>query len=236
MADWEDVKDPAEIRKVLGAKRADKAAGAGTVDKQAQMFLNKLSTEAQSAAEVGRLYDRAEGALKKVKPGPYRNRLLLSPAIPEDNGGILDAISGATLGGVARAIGAVTPEEVSAYQTVRGIQSGGVLEKQLAQKGPQTESDAARLMLTEISPGKDAAANDEIIRAGRQKIKRDQAKATFYTKWANKYGLNGTNPEGETADQIWARSSDYIVKKLDQQAGHGKVPSQIRVISRTKVQ
>lgn len=217
------------------------AAGGGgkKFSPQAQNFLNDLSKNASSAREVGRLYDRAESAIKTVKPGPYRNRLLLSPAIPEE-GGILDAIGGAVVGGPARLIGAVTPEETSAYQTMRAIQNAAVLERQLPQKGPQTESDAARMMLADISPGKDVDANREVMEAGRRKIEREQARAIFYTQFANKYGLHGVTPDGFTADQLWAKDSDYIVQRTVKGAPAGSWKNKnkqggIKILSRTKV-
>lgn len=205
--------------------------GKGKFSPQAQNFLNDLSKNAGSAREVGKLYSNVESSLKAIRPGPYRNRLLLSPAIPEDNGGILDAISGALIGGPARLTGAVTPKEVSNYQTVRAIQNAAVLERQLPQKGPQTESDAARMMLADISPGKDLAANERIINAGRQKIQREQARATFYTKFANKWGLNGVSPHGFTADELWAKSGDEYTKRLFNKSE----PTTFNVISREKV-
>jgi len=212
-----------------------KKAGMSKEDRQR---LNTMGEDAAAAKEVGSLYDRAEKALADIRPGPYRNSLLLSPAIPEEEGGWADRASAATFGGVARGIGAVTPKETSAYQTARAIQNAAVLERQLLQKGVQTNTDAQRMMLADISPNKDMKANMEIINAGRDQIRRRQAKAAFYTKFANNWGLNGVSPDGFTADELWAKSSDYITKKL---MGDGKKPPptpapkgpKITVISRT---
>lgn len=206
-------------------------AKGGKMSPQAQAFLNDLSTKAASAREVGKLYDNVEGSMKVVRPGPYRNRLLLSPAIPEDNGGVLDQLGGALIGGVTRLTGAVKPEEVSAYQTMRAVQNAAVLERQLPQKGPQTESDAARMMLADISPGKDVAANKRVIDTGRKKLAREQARAVFYSKWATKYGHNQPNPEGMTADEVWAKAADHITNRVFPPKGG----STIRVVSRRKI-
>lgn len=226
---------------VPGGARAS-GGGARKMSPQAQIFLNKLSSDAQSAAEVGRLYDRVEGTIKRLKPGPYRNSLLLSPAIPEDEGGVLDKIGAVAVGIPARLSGAVTPQETSDYQTMRAVQNAAVLERQLPQKGAQTESDAARMMLADVSPGKDTEANMEVIRAGRRKIERDQAKAIFFTKWAQKYGHGGLDPQGHSADELWARAADYIVARTIHGVGPGGKPpparrpgTGIRVISRTGV-
>lgn len=214
------------------------AGGGKKQSVQAQNFLNDLSKNAAAAREVGQLYKNVEGSMNTVDPGPYRNTMLLSPAIPEETGGWLDKLGAGTIGTIARLTGAVTPEETSAYQTMRAAQNAAVLERQLPQKGPQTESDAARMMLADISPNKDLAANQRVIEAGRQKIRREQAKAIFYTKFANNWGLNGVSPDGFTADQLWAKSADYITNKLlgpEKSSAGSKGKPQIKILSRTKV-
>lgn len=212
------------------------AAGSGKFSPQAQNFLGELSKNAASAREVGRLYDRIEGAMGRLQPGPYRGRMFLGPAIPEEGGGWLDIPSAAVIGGIAKVTGALKPSEVTDYQTMRAIQNAAVLERQLPQKGAQTESDAARMMLADVSPNKDTKANQEIIRAGRQKIEREQAKAAFYGRWANRYGYQKTNPQGETADEVWARSQDYIVDRIIHGApARSRQQGSIKILSRTKV-
>lgn len=241
MADWEEVTDPAEAKKVLGVEafnRLSKGPGGGAkMSPQAQKFLNDLSTAAQGARETGKIYDEAGKAVSTLQPGPNRGRFL-EIATPEEGGGILDTLGAIVVGAPARAIGAITPEETNAYQTLRALQSSNVLTRQIEQKGPQTESDAARLMLTELSPSKSEAVNKEIVERGRHKTRREQAKAIFYTRFANKWGLNGTSPHGHTADELWAKQGDAITRQLfegkpilkQQPTG----TSRIRVISRTK--
>lgn len=203
---------------------------------QAQAFLNTLSQQAADAGETRRVYDRAREDVHSLKPGPYRGALMQA-ATPEDNGGILDRLGAVVIGAPLRAIGAITPKETEAYQRLRGLQSQQVLQAQLAQKGPQTESDAARLMLTEISPSKLSSVNEDIINKGVAKTERARAKAAFYTKWANKYGLNATNPQGQSADEIWSNAADYITNRIIHGAPRHSESgnSTIRVLSRTKV-
>lgn len=207
----------------------------GKIDKTSEGFLNKLSEDANSARETSKLYDRAEGSLKAINPGPYRNSLLLSPAIPEDDGGWADKLGAMTIGGVAKVTGAVTPNEVSHYQTVRAIQNAAVLERQLQQKGVQTNTDAQRMMLADISANKGMRANQEIIDAGRAQLKRRQARAVFYTQFANKFGLNGLSPHGYTVDQLWATDGDRITKSLMGEVKPEADKPGITIISRTKV-
>lgn len=248
---WEEVTDPVEIKKALGVDAANqlsgvggKKTGRGGFSPQAQAFLNALSTQAQEAGETKRLYDQAEPAINKLHPGPYRGAFL-DMAIPQENGGFFDKLGAFVIGGPARVLGAITPDEVDAYQNLKRLQSSRVLGEQILQKGPQTESDAARMQLTEISPGKSKAANKATIAAGRAKADRVRAKPTFYTAWANKYGLNGVDENGFTADQVWAQAADAITARVLgrsktvfgalQEQHRGRTPGTIKIISRTKV-
>jgi len=145
---------------------------------QAQNFLNNLSQQAADAGETRRVYERARQDVKTLQPGPYRGALMQA-ATPEDNGGFFDRLGAIAIGGPLRLIGAITPQETEAYQHMRGLQSQQILQTQLAQKGPQTESDAARMMLTELSPGKTAAVNNDVINKGISKADRARAKSIF---------------------------------------------------------
>jgi hypothetical protein len=223
---------------------AKKSAGGGKFSPQAQAFLNTMSQQAADAGETGRMYDQAGQYIKTLKPGPNRGRFL-EIATPEENGGFMDTLGAAIVGGPARLIGAVTPEETRALQGLKRLQSEQVLGKQLLQKGPQTESDAARLQLTELSPMKDATLNQQVIEQGKKKTDRTRAKSIFYTAWANKYGLNGVAPNGLTADQVWAQSADHIANRVLGRAktvvesraqARSKTGAKIKILSREKVQ
>lgn len=211
---------------------ASSGGGSGGLTPGDRQFLNQLSTEAASAADTARYYERARGAVRKLKPGPYRGRFL-QMATPEEGGGALDTLGSIVIGGPARLTGAISKDETDAYQILRGLQSEQVLSKQLLQKGPQTESDAARLQLTEISPSKSREANEAIISNGLQRTNRIRARAAFYTNWSNKYGLHGQNEQGQSADEVWAKNQDVIATKM---FGGGTKPptSEIRVLSRRK--
>jgi hypothetical protein len=218
-----------------GPKPGQTASGA--LSPQAQNFLNDLSKNAASAREIGKLYDSTEQSLTRLQPGPWRNRLLLQPGIPEE-GGVMDAVSGAVIGGPLRLTGAISPQNVDDYQNVRRVQNAAVLERQIPQKGAQTESDAARMMLADVSPGKTLEANKQVIAQARKKIEREQAKSIFYAKFTNLYGLYGLSPHGHTADELWAKQGDAITNQLFHgipiPGGHGQPrKGTIRVISRT---
>src|SRR3546814_20579786 len=59
------------------------------------------------------------------------------------------------------------------------------------------------MKLTEISPYRTKAANQEIIASGALKAAAAARKAPFYTQWVNKHGLNGLDPQGRSVDQVW---------------------------------
>jgi len=63
-----------------------------------------------------------------------------------------------------------------------------VLRRQIEQKGPQTESDAARIEETFISLGTTPKANQFMLDVAREQIKRDGEQQRFYAKWRRDNG------------------------------------------------
>jgi hypothetical protein len=209
--------------------------GGGRSAQQDVKFLNDLSTQAADASEVERIYNRAAKDIHDFHTGPYRGRFM-QMMTPDDQGGILDTIGG-VVGAVPRALGAITPKDTTDYQKLSSLQQYRVLSEQTRQKGVQTEGDAARIKLAEISPSKTIDANMDIINNGLARMRRVQAKASFYTQWANKLGLHGTNEQGQTADQVWANNQDAITQSLvPHSAGSTNgATADIKVLARRKV-
>lgn len=195
-----------------GPNATKKVGGSPKMSQTDEKFLNTLSDQSRSANETGILYDRAKEAIQKMHTGPNRGRFM-QMMTADEGGGILDTI-GAAVGTIPRMLGAITPEETQAYQRLKGLQAGNVLTRQLEQKGPQTESDAARLALTEISPSKDEATNMDVITQGRRKVARTKAYNIFAQNFASKWGVHGTSPHGYTLDQLWASYGDRITDSL----------------------
>jgi hypothetical protein len=71
-----------------------------------------------------------------------------------------------------------------------------VLRRQIEQKGPQTESDAARIEQTFIDLGTTTKANEFMLDVAREQIKRDGEQQRFYAKWRRD---NGTFDGAEDA-------------------------------------
>jgi len=81
-------------------------------------------------------------------------------------------------------------------QTFLANASSAVLQKQLEQKGPQTESDAQRLEKTGAQFGNTKQANQFILSAAKAQLNRDIDQRDFYAKW---YKANKTYDGAEDA-------------------------------------
>lgn len=74
---------------------------------------------------------------------------------------------------------------------------GAVLQKQLEQKGPQTESDAKRIEQIGAQLGKTKNANEFILATAREQLKRDVDQRNFYDRWYK------TNKTYDGAEDSW---------------------------------
>lgn len=72
-----------------------------------------------------------------------------------------------------------------------------VLQKQLEQKGPQTESDARRIEQIGAQLGKTKAANEFILSMAREQLRRDVDQRNFYDRWYK------TNKTYDGAEDGW---------------------------------
>jgi hypothetical protein len=72
-----------------------------------------------------------------------------------------------------------------------------VLQKQLEQKGPQTESDAQRIDQIGAQLGKTTAGNKFVLTTAKEQLKRDMEQRNFYDKWWK------TNKTYDGAEDAW---------------------------------
>ena len=72
-----------------------------------------------------------------------------------------------------------------------------MLQKQLEQKGPQTESDAKRIEQIGAQLGKTKQANEFILAAAREQLQRDIEQRNFYDRWYK------TNKTYDGAEDAW---------------------------------
>jgi hypothetical protein len=73
-------------------------------------------------------------------------------------------------------------------QTFLANASNAVLQRQLEQKGPQTEADAQRITQTGAQLGNTPQANRFLIDVAREQLKRDIEQRNFYANWQERNG------------------------------------------------
>lgn len=82
-------------------------------------------------------------------------------------------------------------------QTFLANANAAVLQRQLEQKGPQTESDAQRITTTGAQFGNTKEANRFLISVAKAQLKRDIDQRNFYDKWWK------TNSTYDGAEDAW---------------------------------
>lgn len=105
----------------------------------------------------------------------------------------------------ARVLGALGVQNAEKYatdtQTFQSNAISAVLQKQLEQRGIQTESDAKRIEQLGAQLGKTKEANEFILSVAREQLKRDVEQRDFYLKWRN---TPGNNNSFAGAEEAWA--------------------------------
>jgi hypothetical protein len=106
-----------------------------------------------------------------------------------------------TIAAGARVLGALGVEKAEEFatnaQTFLASASAAVLQRQLEQKGPQTESDAQRITATGAQLGNTKEANRFVLNVAKAQLQRDIEQRAFYTKWREK------NKTLEGAEDAW---------------------------------
>jgi hypothetical protein len=127
------------------------------------------------------------------------------PAI-ESNLAILDkgfdtGFGTETVAAGARVLGALGVQDAKNYatdaQTFLASANAAVLQRQLEQKGPQTESDAQRITATGAQLGNTKEANKFLLNVAKAQLQRDLAQRNFYAAWREK------NKTFEGAEDAW---------------------------------
>jgi len=106
-----------------------------------------------------------------------------------------------TIAAGARVLGALGVEKAEDFatnaQTFLASANAAVLQRQLEQKGPQTESDAQRITATGAQLGNTKDANRFVLNVAKAQLQRDIEQRAFYTKWRDK------NKTLEGAEDAW---------------------------------
>jgi hypothetical protein len=116
-------------------------------------------------------------------------------------------------------------------QTFLANASAAVLQRQLEQKGPQTEADAQRITQTGAQLGNTKEANRFLLSVARAQIKRDMAQRDFYIAWrADKKTYSG-------AEEAWLKGeggkSLFERPELKAYAARGTAAAQIPTTAAT---
>ena len=135
---------------------------------------------------------------------------------------------------VLAALGVTDAEKYATdAQTFLGNASAAVLQRQLEQKGPQTEADAQRITQTGAQLGNTKDANRFLINVAKAQINRDIEQRNFYDKWwkANKTydGAEDAWYAGEGGKSLFERPELKNVRaapSLVNQIPTGRAPNQ----------
>jgi len=106
-----------------------------------------------------------------------------------------------TIAAGARVLGALGVQNAKDFatdaQTFLASANAAVLQRQLEQKGPQTESDAQRITATGAQLGNTKEANKFVLNVAKAQLQRDLKQREFYAAWREK------NKTFEGAEDAW---------------------------------
>jgi len=109
-----------------------------------------------------------------------------------------------TIGAAAKVLGALGVKDAEKFATDSQVflsnATQAVLQKQLEQKGPQTESDAQRINQIGAELGKTKDANQFVLSIAKAQLKRDVEQRNFYDNWWKK------NDTYDGAENAWYAS------------------------------
>jgi hypothetical protein len=106
-----------------------------------------------------------------------------------------------TIAAGAKVLGALGVQKAEDFatdaQTFLASANAAVLQRQLEQKGPQTESDAQRITATGAQLGNTKAANRFVLNVAKAQLQRDIDQRKFYSDWRT------ANKTLEGAEDAW---------------------------------
>jgi hypothetical protein len=193
-----------------------------------------VEAQKRRIAEAG----RAQGATVKIEPGEKQNLVNRSNELFKVSEKIRESAEIATKSltavrtmkslldqGLKTGLGTGGKEQLARLGSILGMQNAAnfagnvqlfrsqamnlVMDKQLLQKGPQTESDAKRIEQTGAQLGNETEANEFLVNLATAQFNRDIDRHNFYQKWfrGNKTyeGAEEAWLEGEGGESIFER-------------------------------
>jgi len=182
---------PAELQQKLQIAAASRAPST---------TVNMVSERAEQGARGKMLVDqygdisKAAGLAAKTIPSIESNLNVL-------NSGFDTGFGTETIAAGANVLAALGVKDANKYatnaQTFLSNANAAVLQKQLEQKGPQTESDAQRINAVGGQLGKTKDANQFVLSVAKEQLKRDIEQRNFYDRWYK------TNKTYDGAEDAW---------------------------------
>ena len=179
---------PVERKAFLELKRSGQAGGITMVSERAEqgargkMLVDDFSTISKAAQLANKTIPSIEANLNIL------------------NKGFDTGFGTETIAAGANVLAALGVKDANKYATdaqmIKSKATEAVLQKQLEQKGPQTESDAQRIDVVGAQLGKTKDANQFVLTVAKEQFKRDVDQRNFYSNW---YKNNKTYDGAEDA-------------------------------------
>lgn len=167
------------------------------IAKEDAAIIDRLRQQADVASRAQIELRQAAKASDRFRPSPERAANVGRAVVRED-----DWLPTQLLRQGYAAVAGITPQQIEDYQNLDRYRQARVATIQQEQKGPQTESDAARYMKSTFGPDKSPRINASAVGEAMFNAKFDELRPGMYTQWANKYGsLNARNKDGLTVDE-----------------------------------
>jgi hypothetical protein len=162
--------------------------------------ITNISEKAEQGARGKMLVDQY-GEISKAAGLAARTMPAIEANLTALNKGFDTGFGKETIAAGASVLAALGVKDAEKFATdAQQFQSNAisaVLQKQLEQKGPQTESDAKRIEQIGAQLGKTKNANEFILGTAKEQLKRDIEQRNFYDRWYK------TNKTYDGAEDAW---------------------------------
>ncbi len=205
---------------VADTRRTEQIIRQNPLGEQDQKTINELLGQIDPLNEVIR--DIKNGAKVVDRFGTSGGKAfaarIATPKADPGQSGLWDQAGAKLFGGL------VSEQDKADYQQLEYLKNRAVLAAQVVQKGPQTESDAARMAMTGIQPGNRKETNAKILNEAMLKAQLGLRKPGFYTRWAQKYGsLSALDPKGRSIADAWNAMAQDAFRRNQKRGDPGMV-------------
>lgn len=208
--------NPDFYKKQLELKRASAPSTKVVLPPQAS---KEQGARGELLVEQYKEISKLAAAAQRTKPALTANLALLDSGFDTGFGTETKAAAAKVLG----ALGVADAADYAANaETFLANASNAVLQKQLEQKGPQTEFDAQRIQQIGSQLGKTKASNKFVLTVAKEQLDRDIEQRAFYDKW---WKLKGTY---DGAEDAWF-AGEGGKSLFDRPALKGYIPKQSAV-------